>query len=371
MNNTTKLTSDLISIPSWLDSQTNESLIGQFIFDYLKNNSQLKINKQIVVGNRFNVIAQNSNIIDNLVIGHIDTVQPSSSWTKDPITPTIIDNKLYGLGASDMKSGVATMISLACNKALLPNTMFLFYIDEEYDFIGIKEFICQYKSKINPKRIISLDGSNLSITNGCRGLIEISCTIKGQSGHAAKPKSGTNAITKSTQIINELFNWLDAFTNPELGPTVYNLAYINGGQFQGQDENGLILGKQGNVIADICQFIIDIRPSITTVTANKVIDFIKTESIKQNVDLIEFAIRHDLGCWLTKKGEIYLKNLPNSFNPTETIGYIDIQMLWQAFNQIPCFSIGAGDSYQAHKPDEFVEIDKIIKLEKILNSILT
>lgn len=360
-NNLISLTQQLISIPSWVDDKTNESALGGFCYQYLKQNPSLRLTKQVCVGNRFNLIARNNIPIDTLVVGHIDTVQPSQSWTKNPVKPEIIGDKLYGLGSSDMKSGIATMLNFAVNSRLKPNTMFLFYIDEEYDFLGMKKFIEVYQDKIRPKQIISLDGSNLSITNGCRGLIEISCTIKGQSGHAARPQSGINAIVKSYQIINRLFGWLSNFIDPELGPTVANLAYISGGQFQGWDKDNLMLGKQGNVIPDICQFIIDIRPSVPSLTAQKIIDFIQPD---------DYSIRHDLGSWLTPKNTLKITGLPKSFNRLDQTGYIDVQMLWQAFAKIPCLTIGAGNSSMAHKPDEYVEVNKLLKLNDILAKIL-
>ena len=52
------LTEKLISIPSFVDDNTNEISLGQFVFDYLKNNSKLKVGKQILSKGRFNVIAK-------------------------------------------------------------------------------------------------------------------------------------------------------------------------------------------------------------------------------------------------------------------------------------------------------------------------
>ncbi len=367
-NQIISLTSKLISIPSWVDNKTNESQIGEFIYDFLIKNTSLKVKKEFVSKTRFNIIAQNSNQINNLVIGHIDTVQPSKSWTKNPIKPEIIGDKLYGLGSCDMKSGVAIMLSTATNKNLKPNTMFLFYIDEEYDFVGTKKFIQDYQNKIKPKQIISLDGLNSSISNGCRGLIEISCTIKGKSGHASNPKCGINAITNSFIIFNKLSNWLDKISNPQLGSTSINLAFINGGQYQGENSQGLILGKQGNIIADICRFTLDIRPNSSKITALKIIKFIAKAAKKQKVKLSNYSIRYDLGSWLTDKNQI--PPITKKFNSIDKTGYIDIQLLWKTFKKVPCFTIGAGCITEAHKPDEFISIKKLQKLQKIINQLL-
>lgn len=363
------LTKQLIAIPSWVDNSCNESQIGEFIYQFLIKNSRLQVTKQYCYPNRFNVIAQNNNVAaDLLVVGHMDTVQPSQSWTRNPTDPQIVDGNLYGLGSTDMKSGLAAMLLAAVNPNPKPNTMFLFYIDEEYDFLGMKKFIQEFQGKIKPKTIISLDGLDLKISNGCRGLIEIEFTLKGISGHAAQPQSGINAITKSFELISQLQIWLSNFNNPQLGATTLNVAYITGGQYQGQDQSGLILGKQGNIIPDICRFIIDIRPSNPNLTAQRIIDYIEVESQKLNLKLNSAKIRFDYKSWLTPK-----KNLPElglDYNRIDQSGYIDIQLLWQSFNQVPCFTIGAGSITAAHKNNEFVKIGNLSKLQSILDKFL-
>lgn len=365
--NIVEVTKELIAIPSYVDIGINESDMGQYVFDFLKANSSLKVQKQYCTKDRYNVIATNGKDVDLLVVGHIDTVQPSRSWSIDPFIPKISKGNLYGLGSSDMKSGIAAMLTSAIDTNLKPNIMFLFYIDEEYDFLGMKTFVKEYQNKIKPKKIISLDGSNLSVSNGCRGLIEIEVTIKGKSAHAARPAMGVNAINKSYLVVNNLFNWLGNYVSSELGPTVYNLAYILGGQYKDQSPQGLILGKQGNIIPDICQFIIDIRPSRTELTSDKVEEFIRREATKQAVETLDFKIRHSLSSWLTPKDQLDL-NMP--FNNIDQSGYIDVQMLWQTFGKIPCFTIGAGND-MAHKADEYVQIKNIKSLDIIVDKLLT
>lgn len=368
MSQILNLTQKLISIPSWVDDNCNESQIGEFIYQYMIKNSNLTVAKQFCNPSRFNVIAQNSPTIDLLVIGHIDTVQPSKSWVKNPIIPEISGGKLYGLGSADMKSGLAAMLRTAINPRLKSNTGFLFYVDEEYDFIGMKKFIAEFKNKISPRLIISLDGSDLKITNGCRGLIEIEFTFRGTSGHAARPQSGLNAITTSLYLIDQLKAWLTDFNDPFLGSTSLNVAYISGGQYQGQNQQGLILGKQGNIIADICQFIIDVRPANSSLTAQAVINFVQKQSKKLGLKFKDTKIRQDYQSWLTPQNQLPEINL--GFNQIDQSGYLDIQLLWQAFNQVPCFTLGAGSFLQAHKPDEYVEVNKLIKLQPLLDKIL-
>ena len=75
-------------------------------------------------------------------------------------------------------------------------------------------------------------------------------------------------------------------------------------------------------------------------------------------------IKFDFGSWLTPKSKLIKLGL--NFKKISTSGYIDIQMLWQLFNQPLCLTIGAGTQKTAHSSNEFVEIEKLEKLPTIL-----
>ncbi len=349
------LTKQLISIPSWVDDQTNEVKIGEYIFNYLKNNSKLSVEKEIVINGRFNILAGFNQDIETLIMGHIDTVGINNNWETNPIFPTIKNGQLYARGATDMKSGLAAMMIAATNKNLPGGVAFLFYIDEEYNFAGAEKFIKDFADKIKPKSIISLDGSELEIANGCRGLIEISATIMGKSCHASRPENGINALEVTFKTVEKLKKYLSNIYDSELGNTSLNLASINGGQ-------------AANVVPDICNFVLDIRPSSSKINAKFIISLLEKYAKKFGGKLTDYQIKFDLGSWLTPKNK--LEKLSLNFKNISTSGYMDTQMLWQIFNKPNCLTIGAGAQNTAHSSNEYIEIEKLEKLPKILFNII-
>lgn len=354
--NILNLTKELVSIPSWVDNETNEIKVSEYILNYLKSNSELKVITEMVVDGRFNIIASNSETIDTLVCGHMDTVGVNkNSWNTDPTMPTEIDGKLYGRGATDMKSGLSAMMILACQKELPENIGFLFYVDEEYTFLGMNKFIADYGDKIKPKTIVCLDGSELEISNGCRGLIEVELEVIGKSCHAGTPENGISAIEASYKIYQELKDFLSSFNDPELGTTSINLGLISG-------------GSAPNLVAGNCQITIDIRPSVNEINGDlitkKLIEFAKNES----VTIDNLKINFDYGSWLTPKK--YLGRIGLPFKNIRKSGYFDIQLLWKAFDKPISFTIGAGTQATAHTSNEFVEIEKLNKLPQILSQII-
>ena len=297
----------------------------------------------------------------------MDTVDISGNWQTNPTTPVIKTGKLLGRGTTDMKSGLAAMMLLASNNQLPKNTALLFYIDEEYNFAGIKKFIKDYKKKITPKNIISLDGSQLEIANGCRGLIEISVTVLGKSCHASCPEYGLNAIYIATQTISRLKSLLDKIPDPELETTSLNLACLTGGI----QKNSQISQSNPNIVPDICNFILDIRPSSALITSNFIINKLKNLINQQGGKMDSCSVKHDFKSWLTSKSKLTKFKLP--FKQINKSGYIDIQLLWQTFNQPICLTFGAGTQPTAHAPNEYIEINNLLKLEskllKILNNL--
>ena len=198
--NLIEITQKLISIPSFIDSQTNEKEIGDFIYEYLKNIPYLQVEKQEVENGRFNIIAKDSNDPKLLVTCHMDTVEPKVGWKYNQ--EEIGNNKLYGLGSCDMKGGTACILDALKEFDKTNGLALLFYCDEEYDFKGMKKFIEEYSFK--PELILSPEATNLEIINGCKGVIEICFRVKGKTGYAARPKEGNNAINEVIKIIDSL-----------------------------------------------------------------------------------------------------------------------------------------------------------------------
>jgi len=365
------LLSNLIKIPSFVTDETgvNENKLVDFIEDWLGKNTKLKVERQALSGGRFNLIAKCGQP-ETIFLGHTDTVQPSKDAPVNQLIGKIIKDEIWGRGATDMKSGVAALMSAASLARRANNYWIIFYADEEYDFLGMKAFVKEFGA-LRPKRIVSADGSDLAIGLGCRGLIELTCRVKGETGHPAKG-TGKNAIWGSISALASLKKYLDNFHNPIMGRTSFNLAYIHGGaelaKSVGVNNRLEKVGKAGNVVPDVCEFTIDIRPAKPDLDADKVIEFLKNEFKTLGIDFELVERKHDLGAWYTDKKEIQnfakvareVTGENNFANPRST-GYLDLQMLWRTAGKPPSFVFGGGIGSTAHKPDERIKISDLIK----------
>jgi succinyl-diaminopimelate desuccinylase len=266
-----------------------------------------------------------------------------------------------------MKAGLAILLSGITNYQIKQKAMFVFYGDEEYDFLGMKKFVEEYENKIKPRLVISADGGAREVGNACRGLIELIIRVSGKSGHSADPRSGINAITNSAIVIGNLEKWLKAFSTTELGKSTLNIAYIKGGTNLGKDG----LGKEGNIIPDYCEFVVEIRVANPKLNANLVKKFIIQESKKRKLEIVGIKTRHDLGSWITDPKEIrkYIPSQEYRLSDAKKSGYLDIQMLWETFGKVPCFSFGPGNN-TAHQENEYVEIKDIMAAQEFYKNLV-
>lgn len=374
---------DLIRIPSFVTKKAgeNENKLVDFIESWFMKETGVEVERQRLSGGRFNLIIKKGEP-KVIFLGHTDTVQPSSDAPIDQLSGKTVVDEIWGRGATDMKSGLAALMSAIHLSKKAKNFWAFFYADEEYDFLGMKGLVKEF-GDLRPKALISADGSDLVVGQGCRGLIEITGRVKGEVGHPAKG-TGKNAIWGTTEALRKLKEYLAGFNHPVMGGTSFNLACIQGGarltSSIGKNNRLIEVGKAGNVVPDICEFTIDIRPAKPDLDAEKVIKFLKKEFgvLDLGFELVEK--KHDLGAWYTNKEEItdFLKVAKeitgeNRLGDPRETGYLDLQMFWDAVGRPRSMMFGGGIGVTSHKSDERIKIIDLIKTRdfflKVLDSL--
>jgi succinyl-diaminopimelate desuccinylase len=261
------------------------------------------------------------------------------------------------------------------NRIKTDGLMLLMYIDEEYDFAGIRRFLGSRAADISPAFTLSLDGE-LALATGCRGLIEISLTAKGQSGHAANPQNGNNAITGTLAALQNVGKELAAYTDSDLGGTTVNIAAMQGGVLQNTGNVAMWL-REGNVIPDTAEVVFEVRPATPQVTAELVLQKIKAELTRRGLGLAAISVRHNIAPWpvlydasmlaLLKKS--YAKaGVPFKVSDRKLQGYIDAQMVAEKI-PAPTFIIGTGGNNK-HGADENVPLASLEAATNIYAALL-
>lgn len=153
------------------------------------------------IGNGKTVIAMDA---------HMDTVDVGDRelWQLDPFDGIIQDGIIYGRGAADQKSAVASIIyAVKIIKELGLEDDYTLYVTctvlkEECD--GLAWHYIINEDGIVPHFVIITEPTNLNIYTGHRGRVEFEIITKGLSCDASSPQRGINAIYKTVPIIHQL-----------------------------------------------------------------------------------------------------------------------------------------------------------------------
>jgi acetylornithine deacetylase/succinyl-diaminopimelate desuccinylase-like protein len=348
----------LVSIPSYVDIENNECQLGEFIFDYLQALKTLHVDKQPVENGRFNIIAHDGSPPRLLFCCHMDTVPPSGEWCRAPFAGQIEDDRLYGLGACDMKGGTATLLHVLQSFQETRGLFLLFDVDEEYYFKGMLKFLDEYD--VRPELAVFPE-PGLKIGNGHRGLIEVSFKVRGKTAHAARPELGKNAILGASRAVEHLLGILETCEHPSLGKTACNLAWLKGGIDKGDGE----IGCRANKIPDLAEVILDIRPAVIKLRARTVLDLL-TENLAINGfqlekarEVLDFGSLYIPPKRLGKFEEIVRSTLGMvEYDDISQGGYGEGQLLNERLS-VDCVYFGPGPKEMAHQADEFVSLTEL------------
>jgi len=186
----------------------NEAAIGRHLELKLRKMG-FSTSRQYFSGDRFNIFAQRPGNGDAVMFyGHMDTVTPHGKWEKGPFNLFKQGDRLYGLGACDMKGGIAAMLT-AANKDKERRVKILLCADEENISQGAWSAIRMKKWFNDVRLIVSCEpGNSVKHTGGAnvvgigrRGRVVIEADVQGISSHAAlSPQKGVNAIDEAAKI---------------------------------------------------------------------------------------------------------------------------------------------------------------------------
>lgn len=175
--------------------------------------------------------------------GHTDVVPtgPLAQWSSPPFVPTHRDGRLYGRGASDMKTSLAAMV-VAVEEflAATPETplaiAFLLTSDEEGPAVDGTVAVCEALAARGERldwcivgEPTSIERTGDMIKNGRRGTLSGRLTVRGIQGHIAYPQLARNPIHELAPALAELVatRWDEG--NAFFPPTSFQVSNIHGG----------------------------------------------------------------------------------------------------------------------------------------------
>ncbi|WP_440683466.1 acetylornithine deacetylase [Cysteiniphilum halobium] len=323
-----------------------------------------------------------------VLAGHSDVVPTEGQdWSHDPFEAYVKDNRLYGRGACDMKGFIAailTCLSKISETKLSRPLYILITYDEEVGCGGAKQLMADVKSFIPTKPLACIVGEPtlLKIVDAHKGMKLFKTVCEGKPAHSSLPEQGSSAAFTASRLMMFLEDFMKTqrinhkTSNATLG---FSSPYttINVGKVTG--------GSAVNIIPERCELIWECRYISNTDArqlthsfenfCNKLETNCTHESFIKNtkINTEEYSMIPSLtpseGSALPSDLDRLLRRITNSSN--EQVNYCTEAGIYQAAFSCPTVICGPGSIEQAHKADEFVDLDQLDKAMMLIHSLIT
>jgi succinyl-diaminopimelate desuccinylase len=208
-----ELTRALVRIPSVYrpgEAGANEALVAAFVESWFRR-EELPVEVQQVAPGRPNVLAwigeKGPGRRCLLLEGHTDVVTEGDpkDWTRPPFAAEMIDGRIYGRGAADMKSGLAAaMVALAAFRraGVTPEGKLVVgaLVDEEDAMLGVRHLVTTAVGRELDAAIICEPEQN-ELCLEQRGVVWARIRARGKMAHGAMREAGINPITALGAIL--------------------------------------------------------------------------------------------------------------------------------------------------------------------------
>lgn len=162
--------------------------------------------------------------------GHCDTVAAGPGWSTDPLRPTRKDGRLYGLGALDMKGGLAAAmlatVDLAARRQdIRGRILFLALADEEAHSRGARAFL---RSGRHVDAAVMAEPHFDDVVTSAIGKFNLTLRATGRSAHGSRPAEGVNAVVELARLVAAV-GTLERKVHPVHGPATHCVLRMAGG----------------------------------------------------------------------------------------------------------------------------------------------
>ncbi|EAD5258729.1 ArgE/DapE family deacylase [Listeria monocytogenes] len=307
--------------------------------------------------------------------GHMDVVDAGdvSKWKFPPFEATEHEGKIYGRGATDMKSGLAAMIIAMIElheekQKLNGKIRLLATVGEEVGELGAEQ-LTQKGYADDLDGLIIGEPSGHRIVYAHKGSINYTVKSTGKNAHSSMPEFGVNAIDNLLLFYNEVEKFVKSIdaTNEILGDFIHNVTVIDG-------------GNQVNSIPEKAQLQGNIRsiPEMDNETVKQVLVKIINKLNKQENMKLELIFDYDKQPVFSDKNSdlVHIAKSVASDIVKEEIpllgisGTTDAAEFTKAKKEFPVIIFGPGNE-TPHQVNENVSIENYLEMVDVYKRIAT
>jgi succinyl-diaminopimelate desuccinylase len=287
--------------------------------------------------------------------GHLDTVPLGAQpWSVDPFAADIADGKLYGRGASDMKSGVAAFviacIALADRLARTSGVMLVITAGEETGCSGAEAIVRTNGQLGQVGALVVAEPTGNKPLVGHKGALWLEAETRGVTAHGSMPEKGVNAVYKAARAVTALQEFdFNVARHDVLGLPTINVGTIQGGLNINSVPDRATIGIDIRTIP--AQSHAQIREQLTSYLGRDV-----TLRTLLNAKSVWTDPHHP---WISEVFQV-ARNVEGIDNDIGAAPYFtDASALTPAFGSPPTVIIGPGELALAHQTDEYCQVSRI------------
>jgi len=296
--------------------------------------------------------------------GHLDTVPAGSldTWSVDPFAGEVVDGRLIGRGASDMKGPVAAALVGAAavvhaGVELAGSLTFHLVADEELAGTHGTQ-VLRDRGLLTQDAAIVGEPSNLEIALAERGGAWVTATTYGAAAHGSQPHRGVNAITAMARFLIRLHEVIPDTVHPLCGRATVNAALIEG-------------GSAPNMVPDRCVVDIDRRTIPGESDPEKVLAPFRSLADDLKADDPTLDLRTEIREWILaaeSPADTPIAEAIRTATADETgavppdVGFTGITDARFYLNDaaIPAVIFGPGDLAVAHTANESIGVEDLV-----------
>ncbi|UPK74072.1 succinyl-diaminopimelate desuccinylase [Nocardioidaceae bacterium SCSIO 66511] len=287
-----------------------------------------------------------------VIAGHLDTVP-----VNDNLPSQLDGGFLHGLGACDMKGGVAIALRMA---ATVPEPVrdvtYVFYEAEEIEakYNGLGRLAREHPDWLSGDFAILMEASNAVVEAGCQGTLRVEVITRGVRAHSARSWMGSNAIHAASPILARLVDY-----EPRT-PVIDGLTYR-----EGLNAVGVRGGVAGNVVPDEARVTVNYRFAPDR-SADEALAHVREVFDGFELEVTDLAPGALPGLD-RPAAAAFVEAVGGEANPK--FGWTDVAQFTAL--GIPAVNYGPGDPVFAHKQDERVPVEHLRRVESRLRDWLS
>jgi acetylornithine deacetylase len=303
-----------------------------------------------------------------MLSGHSDVVPAGQGWATDPYSLTKIGDSLYGRGTADMKGFIAAVVRTAervQGVELRKPLHVVLSFDEEVGCIGVRHALVAIRDydEVRPDVVVIGEPTMMRPCHSHMGKLAYEVRCATAPAHSSLSHDKPSAIASAVRLLSVVEDLQGAHRPLHETEVTFNCGTISG-------------GTALNVVAARCDFTFEVRHTVDHDPDDLLEPFFAavkgergTLGGRGTVELTEITRYPALRTAPDDPWLQFVERIADA-GPAGSIGYGTEGGLFAEALRVPVVVCGPGDIAVAHRPDEYVPLDQLLRCERFLDGLV-